>query len=176
MAVADERDIEGEFDDEFAPGAGASRGWRIAAAVAVVAALGSVTVLLVLLLGGGSDSSDAKGDVRACVLDLGDRDFTKDGSDGASHPKGRNCPPAGAHKTDGLVKRTDDGGFTIRRIVDGKLDGTTVELHVRKPDRRYIDIAHAQTHAALGQPIRVYTERIDGRESVIYMEDAPLLG
>jgi hypothetical protein len=171
--MSDEPDTDPEFDDEFGPGAGASRGWKVAAAVAVVAALASVAVLVILLLGGSSDANRATGEVRACILDLGDRDFTKDGS--GAHPTGRNCPPADAKRTDGLVTRTDDGGFTIRRIVDGTLDEGTVELHVRAPDRPYIDIAHAQTHAALGQPIRVYTERIDGRDSVVYMEDAPLL-
>ncbi len=81
----------------------------------------------------------------------------------------------GCRQRDGLVQKTDAGGFTIREIVDGRI-ADEVELNVRPPDRPYIDIAHAQTHAALGQPIRVYTLQVDGRESVVYMEDAPLLG
>ena len=111
--------------------------------------------------------------MRACVLDPASRDFTKKG-EREGHAKPANCPPKGAKQADGLVEKTSDGGFTMREIVDGRI-GDTIELHVRKPDRPYIDIAHAQTHAALGQPIRVYTLEIDGRDSVVYMEDAPLL-
>ena len=87
--------------------------------------------------------------------------------------------PAGLHCTasccaSDVVDKTSEGGFTMREIRDGRL-GDTITLYVREPDRPYIDIAHAQTHAALGQPIRVYTQEIEGRRSVVYMEDAPLL-
>lgn len=158
--------------DDDAPAPGSGRGWRIAAVVAVLAALGSLGVLGYLLFAGGS--SEPKADVRACILDPASRDFTKQGEQ-EGHAKPANCPPKGATSTDGLVEKTSKGGFTMREIVDGAKLGDTVELHVREPDRPYIDIAHAQTHAALGQPIRVYTLEIDGRESVVYMEDAPLL-
>lgn len=148
-------------------GAGSGRGWRIAAGVAVLAAVAALGVLGYLLFAGGSTDPDS--DVRACIIDPASRDFTK-----AGNAKPKNCPPKGSKQADGLVEKTTDGGFTMREIRDGRLEDT-ITLHVRKPDRPYIDIAHAQTHAALGQPIRVYTERIDGRESVVYMEDAPLL-
>lgn len=147
---------------------GSSRGWRIAAVVAVLAALGSLGVLGYVLFAGGS--SGPKGDVRACIIDVSSRDFRDDGA----HERPSGCPPEGSVKSDGLVQKTSEGGFTMREIVNGTL-GETVTLHVREPDRPYIDIAHAQTHAALGQPIRVYTLEIGGRESVVYMEDAPLL-
>ena len=44
---------------------------------------------------------------------------------------------------------------------------------MRTPDKPYIDIAHAQTHASLGQPIRVFTREVDGEDSVVYMDDPP---
>ncbi|MCB0880354.1 MAG: hypothetical protein KDC46_15385 [Thermoleophilia bacterium] len=154
-------------------GSGGGRGWKVAAGVAVVAAFASIGVLGALLLGGGS-STAVGSDVRACIIDPASRDFTKEGKARAQHTRPKDCPPAGAKQQDGLVQKTDSGGFTMREIVDGKL-GKTVTLHVREPDRPYIDIAHAQTHAALGQPIRVYTLPIDGKDSVVYMEDAPLL-
>lgn len=144
---------------------GLGRGWKIAAVVSVLAAAVAVGVLGSLLLSGGSDS-DVDSDVRACVPS---RDFTKESTD-----KGDECPPKGAKQLDGLVEKTSDGGFTMR-VIDGGRLGDTVELFVRTPDRAYIDIAHAQTHAALGQPVRVYLEEIEGRTSVVYMEDAPLL-
>lgn len=161
--------VDGAPDEQSA---GSGRGWRIAAVVAVVAAFVSLGVLGALLFTGTSNEPGE--DVRACILEPASRDFTQSGKDGG-HTKPANCPPKGSVKTDGLVEKTDEGGFTLRSIRDGKL-ADTVKLHVREPDRPYIDIAHAQTHAALGQPIRVYTLDVDGRESVVYMEDAPLLG
>jgi hypothetical protein len=156
--------------DETATTPRSGRGWRIAAGIAVVAALAALGVLGYLLFAGGSTDPDE--DVRACIIDPASRDFTKEGKD---HAKPANCPPKGSTKTDGLVEKTSSGGFSMRVIRDGRLEDT-ITLHVREPDRPYIDIAHAQTHAALGQPIRVYTQEIEGRESVVYMEDAPLLG
>lgn len=150
----------------------ASRGWKIAAVVAVVAAVTSLGVLSALLFGGGS-GSEPGADVRACIIDPASRDFTKDGAD-SGHAKPKDCPPEGASQMDGLVQKTSAGGFTIREIKDGQLAGE-LQLNVRKPDRPYIDIAHAQTHAALGQPVRVYTLKVDGRTSVVYMEDSPPL-
>ncbi len=163
----DERDTQRDTDDDAATGS--SRGWRIAAGIAVAAALVALGVLGYLLFAGGS--TDPKDDVRACIIDPGSRDFTKDAKD---HAKPANCPPKGSKQADGLVEKTSKGGFTMREIRDGRLEDT-ITLYVREPDRPYIDIAHAQTHAALGQPIRVYTKEIEGRQSVVYMEDAPLL-
>lgn len=160
-------------DDPVDEREGSSRGWKVAAGIAVLAALTSIGVLGALLFGGSG--SEPAGDVRACIVDPASRDFTRDDDDEA-HDRPADCPPAGARKIDGLVQETDSGGFTMREIVDGQQLGEVVELHVREPDRPYIDVAHAQTHAALGQPIRVYVLEVDGRESVVYMEDAPLLG
>lgn len=148
-------------------GAGDGKGWKIAAGIAVVLALVALGALGSLLFGGGAGGDEAAGDVRACIPN---RDFREEAKD----EDGPTCPPPGARKLDGLVQKTDGGGFSIQ-VIDGGEIGKTVKLHVRKPDRAYIDIAHAQTHAALGQPIRVYIEEIDGRDAVIYMEDAPLL-
>lgn len=162
------------------PQPGSSRAWKVAAAVAVLAAVSSIGVLGALLFGGGS--GEAAADVRACIVDPASRDFTKGATEGEEAPEGDDharpagCPPEGARQIDGLVEETDVGGFTLREIIDGQRLGDVVELHVREPDRPYIDVAHAQTHAALGQPIRVYVLEVDGRESVVYMEDAPLLG
>jgi hypothetical protein len=138
----------------------------------VVAAFASVAVLGALLLTGGS--SDVPDDVRACIIPLQEQGFTpKDEQD--AHVRPKDCPPKGSTRIDGLVDGTSASGFTLRPIEGGQL-GETVSLHVRAPDRPYIDVAHAQTHAALGQPVRVYTLEIDGKQAVVYMEDAPLLG
>jgi hypothetical protein len=161
-------DDEQQVDEPVEPEEGGGRGWRIAAGVAVVAAFVSIGVLAALLLGGGTGTDD---DVRACIIDPKARDFTKQGQ---AHERPDGCPPKGAVQADGLVQKTSAGGFTMREIVDGRLEDE-VTLYVREPDRPYIDIAHASTHAALGQPIRVYTLEIGGRESVVFMEDAPLL-
>lgn len=162
----DAADDETKVDERVDEGSSSGRGWKVAAVVAVLAAAISVGVLGSLLFGGGGGSDEPDADVRACVPS---RDFTKE-SDGS----GDECPPEDAEKMDGLVQKTNEGGFTIRRIEGGAL-GEEVELHVREADRPYIDIAHAQTHAALGQPIRVYLEEIDGEDAVVYMEDAPLV-
>jgi hypothetical protein len=156
--------------EEQPPGLG--RGWRIAAVIAVLAALTSVGALGALLLRG---SGEVGADVRACIIDPSTRDFTRKGAEEQGHARPSNCPPEGAARMDGLVQQTDAGGFTIRVIRDGRI-GEELRLNVREPDRPYIDIAHAGTHAALGQPIRVYTLEVDGEDSVVYMEDAPLLG
>ena len=155
----DPRAGEGEGD-------GGGRGWKIAAGIAVLAAMVALGALGSLLFLDDSDSDKPAGDVKACVPS---HDFTKTSTD-----KGDECPPKGAKSQDGLVQKTSKGGFTMQVIEGGKL-GKVVKLHVREPDRPYIDIAHAQTHAALGQPIRVYTKRIDGQDAVVYMEDAPLV-
>lgn len=138
--------------------------WKVAAVVAVIAAAVSLGVLMSLLFAGGSG---AGGDVLACVPS---RDYNKD-SDPNS---GDTCPPKGAKSTDGLVEKAEGGDFTIRSIEGGRL-GKTLKLFVREPDRAYIDVQHAQTHAALGQPVRVFTKPYEGREIVVYMEDSPLL-
>ncbi len=167
----DEAQPHDEESTDAPKGEGSSLGWRIAAVVAVLAAVGALGTLGWLLFAGGS--TDPAADVRACIIDPSSRDFTESGKD-EGHATPANCPPEGSTKTDGLVQKTNAGGFTMREIRDGRL-ADTVTLHVREPDRPYIDIAHAQTHAALGQPIRVWTQEIDGQESVVYMEDAPLL-
>jgi hypothetical protein len=153
--------------DEAAAGETAPKSnkrWKIAAVVAVLAAALSVGVLASLLFAGGSG---AGGDVLACVPS---RDYTKNSDPNA----GDTCPPKGAKYTDGLVEKAEGGDFTIRSIEGGRL-GKTLKLFVREPDRAYIDVQHAQTHAALGQPVRVFTKPYEGREIVIYMEDSPLL-
>lgn len=166
-AAAGERPTrEQPAGEEQAEGGGDGRGWRIAAMVAVLAAMVALGALGSLLFARGGRGDEPTADVRACIPS---RDFRAGAKD-----DGDTCPPRDATRLDGMVTRTDEGGFTIQVIEDGQL-GESKELHVRPPDRPYIDIAHAQTHAALGQPIRVYLQEVDGRESVVYMEDAPLV-
>ena len=160
----DETDIETEAEVEPAERKG-GRGWRIAAIVAVLAAATSLGVLGSLLLGG--ESGGPGGDVLACIPS---RDFTE-----GAKKSGDTCPPKGAPYTDGLVQKSESGSFTLQPIRQGSL-GKELKLTVREPDRAYIDVAHAQTHAALGQPVRVYTKKHEGQEVVIYMVDSPLLG
>jgi hypothetical protein len=133
--------------------------------------LGTVTVVIVgVLLGSGvslllsfgdsghGDSADS--DVRACVVDFRADDAAP-------------CPPENAKETDGLLVDVDGSRLTLKPL--GATEGETVDLYVRRPDQPYIDLQHAQTHAALGQPVRVYTLRVEGRDSVVYMADAPLV-
>jgi len=137
------------------------RVWTIVAIVMVLAAAGSVGVLVSLLLGAGS-SGPGK-DVMACVLTNTDRDFTN------KHPKNAKCPPKGAPHVDGLVQEATDTGFNLITV-----DGTRKSYKVRAPDRPYIDVQHAQSHASLGQPVRIYTKDVDGSDVIIYMVDSPL--
>lgn len=159
----DETDIETEAEVEPAESKG-GRGWRIAAIVMVLAAVTSLGVLGSLLWG---ESGGPGGDVLACIPS---RDFTE-----GAKKSGDTCPPKGAPYTDGLVQKSEGGSFTLRPIQGGSI-GKDLKLTVREPDRAYVDVQHAQTHAALGQPVRVYTKKHEGQEVVIYMEDSPLLG
>lgn len=131
---------------------------RIVLAVTVLAAAVAMGVLGSLLLGAGGSSSAPGGDVRACILD---RDFTK----GAR----ANCPPKGAKHYDGLIQNASGATFDLTTV-----DGEELTFGVRKPDRPYIDIQHAQTHASLGLPVRVFVERIDGDDVIVYMENSTL--
>ncbi len=164
-----EEDPGGEVRDDAvveAPRDGrGGRGWRIAAVVSVALAGIAVGGLGSLMLGGSE--REALGTVLACVVEPADATEAPADSD-------PDCPPEGAPYTDGLVEKAEGGDFTIREIQQGRL-GDTIELFVRREDRPYIDIQHAQTHAALGQPVRVYTKKYEGREVVVYMEDSPLL-
>jgi hypothetical protein len=144
-------------------------GRKIAIAAGVFLALGLGALGALLFAGGEGSGPDS--DVRACIIDPASRDFTK----GSKRNKAGDCPPPGAQATDGLLEKETDDGFTLRVIDHGHL-GRTKHFTVRTPDRPYIDIAHAKQHAALGQPVRVYTKRVDGQTIVVYMEDAPLLG
>lgn len=108
-----------------------------------------------------STGSSAKGKVMACVPDRANMDRNP-------------CPPKKAPYIDGLVQRTSSSTMTIQPM-RGPRAGATVKLYVRKPDRPWIDIQHAQSHAALGQPIRVYTRRVGKQDVVIYLVDSPVL-
>ena len=128
-----------------------SRSWRNAAIGASVLAVIAVLALAAVLVFAGANSLDK--DVMACVPGK-----TQGG-----------CPPKGASYVEGLVLKAENGSFSI--LVNGS---NKQLLTVRKADRPYIDVQHAKTHAALGQPVRVYTKDVDGTPVVIFMEDAPL--
>lgn len=81
-----------------------------------------------------------------------------------------NRPPESVKHVDGLVVKASKSSFELRLK-----DGTPERFAVRPPDRPYIDVQHAQTHAALGQPVRVYWERIEGKRCVVFMEDSPII-
>ncbi|MCW2960946.1 MAG: hypothetical protein JWM25_1425 [Thermoleophilia bacterium] len=142
------------------------RRWIILAVVAVAAAAIAMGVLGSLLLGAG-DSVAAK-DVMACVPSDESRDFTKAENKENPHEVG-GCPPKGAPSVDGLVQEATDTGFDLVTI-----DGDKRSYPVRPADRPYIDIQHAQSHAALGQPVTIYTKRVDGDDVIIYMTDSTL--
>lgn len=160
-------------ETEPTPAAGSGMGWKIAAVVAVVAAVGAMGSLGWLLLRAGDDAPSSE--VRACIPN---RDFTKsapkDGASGVAggaHPTDGECPPKGARHVDGLVQDATATGFDLITM-----DGEKESFAVRPADRPYIDVQHAQSHASLGQPIRVYLEKIDGEEVIVYLADPPLKG
>jgi hypothetical protein len=145
--------------------------WKIIAGVMVVLAAISMGVLASLLIGAGN-SVPAK-DVLACIPN---RDYTKSSPSGGSsgvaggaHPTDAKCPPKGAPHVDGLIQDVTDNGFDLITI-----DGDRRSYKVRSADRPYIDIQHAQTHANIGQPVRIYTKDVEGEEVIIYMIDSKL--
>lgn len=164
------RAIDADGDRPDGDGGGGI-GWKIAAVVAVVAALGAMGTLGWLLLRAGDDAPSSQ--VRACVPN---RDFTTSapkagasGTAGGAHPTDGTCPPKGARYVDGLVQDATATGFDLIT-----LDGEKESFAVRPADRPYIDVQHAQSHASLGQPIRVWLERIDGEDVIVYLADPPL--
>ncbi|MCW2924341.1 MAG: hypothetical protein JWM98_1745 [Thermoleophilia bacterium] len=177
--MRDDNQQQDEGADEAEGGAG--RGWKIAAGVAVLAAAVSIGVLGSLLLG-GSDAKP-KADVRACIIK--DRNFTGNDvpkaeaklerNDGTvlvtGNGRGLDCPRKGDHVRTGLIQGSSDTGFELRAVI-GPDRGKRLNFEVRKPDKPYIDIAHGQLHASLGQPVRIYTRKVDGKEVVVYMDDA----
>lgn len=130
--------------------------WIGVAAVAVLAAALAVGVLVSLLFGSGT--TKVANDVLACVSN---RDFTAT----AKH----NCPPKGATRVDGLIEHANTTEIDVVTI-----DGKRFTYVVRPPDVPYLDIPHAQQHAALGQPTTIYTKRYHGDTVVIYMKDSDL--
>jgi len=130
--------------------------WIGAASVAVLAALLAVGVLASILLGAGD--TKVASDVMACIST---RDFT----DGAKN----NCPPKGAKRVDGLIESA-----TNSRIDVVTIDNQRLTYVVRPPDVPYLDIPHAQQHAALGQPTTIYSKRLNGDAVIVYMKDSTL--
>ncbi|MBC7644195.1 MAG: hypothetical protein H7123_03645 [Thermoleophilia bacterium] len=92
------------------------------------------------------------------------------GGSGSDVKAYRNTPPKSVKYVDGLVIKATGSTFMLLTQ-----DRRRVTLYVRPPDRPYIDVQHAQTHASLGQPVRVFWKTIDKRRSVVYMADSPLI-
>ena len=82
----------------------------------------------------------------------------------------RNTPPRSVKYIDGLVITATGSTFVLQTQ-----DHEHATLFVRQPDRPYIDVQHAQTHASLGQPVRVFWKTIDKRRTVVYLADSPLI-
>jgi hypothetical protein len=149
---------------------GSSRFWKIAAVVAVAAAALAMGSLGYLLF--AADDSNVGSDVRACIPN---RDFTasapKGGSSGIAGDtaKTETCPRKGDKYVEGLVQEATATGFDLVTM-----DGDKRSYKVRPADRPYIDVQHAQSHATLGQPVRVYLEKIDGEWCIVYLTDPPL--
>lgn len=78
-------------------------------------------------------------------------------------------PPASVKYVDGLV--VTSLSREIRLMMKDRHERV---IHVRAPDKPYIDIQHAQTHAALGQPVRLYYKRVGGKDCAVFMEDSPV--
>ena len=79
-------------------------------------------------------------------------------------------PPKTAPHVDGLVIKATPQKFELmtrrneRRV-----------MAIRPADRPYLDVQHAQSHAALGQPVRVFYRKVDGKTVAVFLEDSPLI-
>ncbi|MEO6867515.1 MAG: hypothetical protein ABI200_05795 [Gaiellales bacterium] len=161
-----------EPDETHVKRAGNGRTWKIAAGIAVLCAVAAMGALGYLLF--AADDSNVGADVRACIQN---HDFTaqepKGGSSGIAGDKSKTevCPRPGDKYVDGLLQDATASGFNIVTTA-----GKKISLNVRPADRPYIDIEHAQSHANLGQPIRLYYEKIDGDNSIVFLMDVPLDG
>jgi hypothetical protein len=79
-------------------------------------------------------------------------------------------PPKGAPYVDGLVISAKVGSFLLQTQ-----QGQRMQLPIRVPDRPYLDVQHAKSHAALGQPVRITTKRVHGKNYAVCLEDSPLI-
>lgn len=82
----------------------------------------------------------------------------------------QNRPGGKTPHVDALVTKATGSKFELRTR-----GGKRVTMYIRKPDRPYLDVLHAQSHAALGQPVRVYYRTEDGKKYAIYLEDSAVL-
>jgi hypothetical protein len=78
-------------------------------------------------------------------------------------------PPKGTPYKDGLVLKATTKQFDLMTKDEGLL-----KLYVKPADKDLIDVQHAQSHASLGQPIRLFYSDQDGKKYIIFLEDAPL--
>jgi hypothetical protein len=156
VSDVDEAEIDGEAGDGERRAGGSRRLWKWLAAIAVIAAAGSVGVLGWLLLNPGQ--TKVASNVMACIPN---HDFTKN----AKHT----CPPSDAQHVDGLVENVTDTTLDVVTI-----DGKRYSYEVRPADLPYLDIPHAQQHAALGQPMTVYTKKAGGDTVIVYMRDSTI--
>lgn len=81
-----------------------------------------------------------------------------------------NTPKKGTPYLDALVVDATQSSFRLQTR-----DKKTHKLYLRKPDAPYLQIEHAQSHAALGQPVRVYYRTVDDKRYAIWLEDAPVI-
>lgn len=161
---------EDTTQDEPRLGDANSRFWKFAAVFAVIAAVAAIGSLGYLLF--AADDSEIASDVRACIPN---RDFTASAPEGGSSgipgddSTTETCPRKGDKWVEGLVQEATATGFDLVTS-----DGEKASYKVRPADRPYIDVQHAQSHASLGQPVRIYLEKIDGEECIVFLTDPPL--
>lgn len=143
------------------------KGWRLAAIIlSILAALALVGLGALLVVKGRSASAtkSPSGTVMACVPSGGFAAIETD----AEKQERITCPPKGARYLDGLVVKATDDGFDLLTLPDRR----QVFIPIRKPDRPFIDVQHAQTHASLGQPVRVFLLPYKEEDVLVYMEDS----
>lgn len=135
-------------DPAVAPGiAPRGRGRRIAITVAIVLAGLALGAIGTLLAFGGFGVVVGGDDVRAL----------------------QQRPAKGEYEYfDALVIEANDDSMVLQERT-----GRRQTIVIREADRPLIDVQHAQSHAALGQPVRVYWDEIDGERSIVYLEDSP---
>ena len=83
-----------------------------------------------------------------------------------------NARPEGAKTADGLL--SPGAGDTLKlQSMSGGSEGDG-EYEIKPGKKACLDLAHAESHTALGQQTRVYYEEKGDQKLVIFMEDSPL--
>lgn len=85
------------------------------------------------------------------------------------------CPPKGAKRYTGIFRSVSKDGFLLVQVNPKGILGETIDLRLHPKDAPIMDLKHWQEHALLGTAVSAYTQRRDGREYVVYLEDSDVV-